>query len=102
MIFNLILILVPSVPFYVYTTKTASKAKKARTPTTVPTNTGIGTAAALRPISARVETDIDDLSVSVAFIEMVVSVVPSSEAVKVLLEVVVCVAPSSEAVKVFL
>ena len=72
MIFNLALILVPIVPLYdtiMITTVTASKVRKAMTPTTVPTNTGIGTAAALRPVSVLVETDVD-LSASVTFTEV--------------------------------
>ena len=50
------------------------------TPTTVPTNTGTGIAATLCPISVLVETDID-LSVPVAFTEVVMCAVSSSSAV---------------------
>ena len=62
------------------TTVTASKIRKAMTPTRVPTNTGIGIAAALVATSACVKTAVD-LSASVAFIEVVVISVSSSSSV---------------------
>ena len=63
------------------TTVTASKVRKAMTPTRVPTNTGIGITASLRPVSVLMETDVN-LSASVAFTEVVMCVVSSSSVVE--------------------